>query len=73
MFHIIEGAHVVTHSRGVYRQSDVYRNNEGVIFAKHGAGFIKITRHGTSVPNIRVIEHDGFNPEYDKLGNMVVT
>lgn len=51
LFHVIEGAQVVLHSRGVFRQVKVYRRG-GDIYAAHSGGFIKLFgMGGTSHPN----------------------
>lgn len=71
MFHVIEDSWVVTRSKGVYRQVMAYEKG-GFIFCKHGAGFIRIMRSGTSAPNVSVDSMDlGFKPKYTKLGYMV--
>lgn len=54
LFHIIEGAQAIVFAKpGIYRQVPLYER-AGKLFAKHGAGFIKIMTHGgTSHPNVR--------------------
>lgn len=51
MFHQIPDSAVVLRSKGVFKQAQCYEHNGG-IYAKNGAGFIKLMKHGTSVPNV---------------------
>ncbi len=58
LFHIIDDAHAIVRSRGVYRQVKVYQRG-GKIYAGHGAGFIRLHAHnGTSAPNVSWIGLD---------------
>ena len=52
LFHIIEDAHCVTRSKGVYRQCKVYRRGNR-LYAGYGSGFIRLGGHGfTSHPDV---------------------
>lgn len=56
LFHIIEDAHVILLSKGVYKQSKVYRRGDR-LFAGYGAGFIRLggmmsDRGETSCPGV---------------------
>jgi hypothetical protein len=53
MFHIIQQSSIILKSRGVYKQTECYAYN-GQVFAKNGAGFIKLFKHqnGTSIPSV---------------------
>lgn len=54
LFHKIEGAKAITHSRGIYKQVDVYHRCN-MIYVAHGGGFIGAYDHGgTTHPNVRV-------------------
>lgn len=54
----IPGATALIHSGGVYRQADLYARKDA-IYAKHGAGYIKLSIGGaTSAPKIRWAEFD---------------
>jgi len=52
----IEGGTAVLRSRGTYRACDLYRlPNDNSVYAKYGAGFIRLTGHGdTTVPHVKV-------------------
>lgn len=51
-FHIIDDHAVILYSKGVYRQTKLYRR-ENKLYAAHGAGFIQLRGDGgTSNPNI---------------------
>ncbi len=70
LFHVIEGAVAITRSKGVFKQTKVYQRN-GLIYCQHGGGYIRISKTGTSNPNVYVdgLEiPDGFG--YTKLGYM---
>lgn len=59
IFSLIDDAECVTFSRGIYRQTQLYRRGKR-IYAKHAGGFIRIClRFGetwpTSVPGVKVI------------------
>lgn len=57
-FTIITGASALVHSGGVYRQTDLYARGKA-IYAKYGAGFIKIGIGGaTSAPKVRWADYD---------------
>lgn len=52
LFHIIEDAHVIVRSKGVFRQAKVYRRGER-LFAGYGAGFIRLgSGDSTSAPGV---------------------
>lgn len=60
LFHIIDDAECILLSRGVYKQSPVYRRGDRV-FAKHAGGFVRICAKfgdswGTSVANVKVVD-----------------
>lgn len=51
-FHKVDEGAVITLSKGVWRQSDLYRR-ECNLYAKHGAGFIRLFKGGgTSIPTV---------------------
>lgn len=57
-FTIIPEGQAIVHSRGVYRQVPVYERG-GVCHAKHGGGFIRLSRGGgTSHPNVKWADLD---------------
>lgn len=52
LFHVIEGAQGITHSRGLWKQVKLYRRG-GYLYAAHGSGFIRVYSHGgTSLSNV---------------------
>lgn len=51
-FHLIDEAAAILVSKGVFRQAKVYRRGDA-LYAGYGAGFIRLYRDGTSVPNVR--------------------
>lgn len=54
MFSIVEGEVAILTSKGVFRQTTVYKRRGG-IYAKWGSGFIRLRSDGgTSIPNVRV-------------------
>jgi len=58
LFHIIDDAHIILRSRGVYKQSKLYRRGKD-LFAASGGGFIRVMQaHGTSAPNISWVDLD---------------
>lgn len=70
LFYLVEGAVVITRSKGVFKQAKVYERN-GLLYAQHGGGFIRLNRTGTSNPNVFIdgLEvPDGFG--FNKLGYM---
>ena len=70
-FTIITDAKAIIHSRGVYRQVDLYLRGDRV-FAKHGAGFVRLNAGGTtSAPNIRWAEIDTPDGEWSEKGTFV--
>ena len=51
-FHKIYDAAAITLSRGVYRQSAVYRRGDN-LYVAHGSGFLRMcSGGGTSVPSV---------------------
>lgn len=55
-FHVIEDGRCVLRSKGVYRQTKVYRRGEDV-YAALGLGFVKLgTGGGTTLPNVSWLE-----------------
>ena len=71
MFHVIEDAHAILRSGGVYKQVKLYRRNDG-LYAGWGSGFIRLLNHGTSKPNVSVDEIVGVEHVADKLGRLTV-
>lgn len=73
-FHEIPDSVVILASKGVYKQSKLYLRGDS-IYAKHGAGFIQLSKHGTSVPNVRVdgFHIEGYEVEFNKVGRVAVT
>ena len=70
MFKVLDGEIVVLYGKGVWYQTTVHEY-KGRIFAKRGAGFIGLYKHGaTTQPDILwkdiTIEHI-----YDDLGKML--
>jgi len=71
LFHAIDDAVVILRSKGVYKQVKAY-TRKGYVYAKHGSGFVRLTKRGTGLPNVNVDDFDlGFEPQYTKLGYMV--
>lgn len=51
-FHKIDDAAAITLSRGVYRQSAVYRRGDN-LYVAHGSGFLRLSSGGgTSMPSV---------------------
>lgn len=57
LFHEIPDAFVILLKGGVYRQSKVYRRGDD-LFAGYSGGFVRLSEHGTSVPNLRIVDVD---------------
>jgi hypothetical protein len=82
LFHAIEDAQAIVRKGGVYRQVKVYRrfdknSKRNRLYVTYGSGYAYITRSmsmlGTSVPKLNVDDIDlPFEPEFDKLGRMVM-
>lgn len=52
LFHIIEGAQVIVHSGGVFKQNKVFRRGNR-LYAQWGGGFIRLDASGgTSAPKV---------------------
>lgn len=76
LFHVMDDAYAVLCSRGVYRQSKMYRRystDRGVhyLYAAYGSGFVQIlASDGTSHPHVRVADTDvgDYAIAYDTLG-----
>jgi hypothetical protein len=68
-FHLIDDAAAILVSRGVYKQAKLFRRGKA-LFAAHGAGFIRLYEHGTSIPTIRLeaVEVPGSTIIFDRLG-----
>lgn len=50
LFHEIPDGHVILRSKGVFKQTKVFRRGRD-IFAAQGSGFIRLLQHGgTTVP-----------------------
>ena len=50
-FQEIPGSVVITRTKGVYRQTSLFRRGS-LVYAKHGSGFIRLFPHGgTSEPS----------------------
>jgi len=71
LFHICDDSFVITHRRGTYHQRQVYQRGHR-LFLKVGAGFIGLTRRGTTHTDENVEEIAcTFEVGYDKLGRAV--
>lgn len=68
-FHLVQDAAAILVSKGVYRQAKVYRRGKE-LFAAYGAGFIRLYREGTALPNLRCEAIDVPNQRvaYDAFG-----
>lgn len=62
-FHEIPGAYAVLQSKGVWRQAKVYRR-DNMLFAGHGSGFIRLYKHGTSLPGVTLDSFDLAGAKY---------
>jgi len=73
-FTIIEDEIVVLCSKGVFKQVSLYTrevDREDQVYAKHGAGYIRLQKDGvTSVPAIRW-EFIEIKPSYGIHGRMI--
>jgi len=68
LFHKIDDAFVITLSKGVFRQVEVYHREQRV-YAKHGSGYIRLLgARCTSTPNVSWDELDDPNDLIDKTG-----
>lgn len=58
LFHVIDDAQAILHSKGQYRQVPMYHRGAKV-YAKWGASFIRLLGNGcTSHPNVRWDEYE---------------
>lgn len=71
MFSVIQGETVILVCKGLYRQSDVYVYANG-LFAKYGAGFVRLTKAGTSKPDVRWEALSLSDYSADALGRLVL-
>lgn len=71
-FHIIENANIILVKGGVFKQAKAYRNDENEVFAAYGGGFVRMTRNGTSVPNLNHISYDLKPVKFTPVGFMVL-
>jgi len=62
---------VILHSRGVYKQAELWKLDD-VVYAKHGGGFIKLMSGGETTAGIRWIKLINLDPQYNKLNYMVM-
>lgn len=61
LFQIIDGAQAILFSKGVYRQTKVFRRGT-MIFAQSGSGFVRLLQGGsTTAPNIAWKDVEGDN------------
>lgn len=59
LFHEIAEGVAVLRTRGVYRQSKIYRRGDDV-FAAQGSGYVRLLSHGgTTVPNTTWLDVEG--------------
>lgn len=72
-FHVIDDAAVILRSRGVYRQTKVYRRGDA-LYAGYGGGFLRLCGNsGTSRPDVSWDEIDaGCETATDKLGRLTI-
>ena len=70
LFHVIDDAHVVLCSRGVYRQAKLYRRGRE-LFAGWGSGYVRLlSASGTTAPAVSwrdIVAPDGVH-EIDPFG-----
>lgn len=67
LFHKIEEAQVITRTKGVFRQVNVYRRGTD-LYAKHGTGYVKLlSMKATSHPDVTYEDIYGFEPIYDRM------
>lgn len=73
-FHEIPDSVVVLVKGGVYKQTTAFVRGRH-IYAKHGSGFVQLSRHGTGVSNLRVDAFDvpGLKYDFGNTGRMVAT
>lgn len=45
LFHVVDDGFVITHSRGVYRQCQMYRRGK-TLYAKVAGGFVRLLARG---------------------------
>lgn len=65
LFHIIESGNAILCSRGVYRQSKIFRQGKD-IYAGFGSGFVKLySGKGTSHPKVSWLEIEGDGVGYN--------
>jgi hypothetical protein len=70
-FTVIPEGQAIMVNRGVYRQVQVYVRS-GKVYARHGSGYVRLIQGGsTSAPNIRWVEIDTPNGEYDERSGYV--
>jgi len=70
LFHIVNDAHVILRSKGVYKQAKVY-TYDGHLYAGWGSGFIGLRREGgTTKPDMLWIDSEGFKYSVSKLGKL---
>jgi len=70
LFHKIDQGVAITRNKGVFKQVDLYRRGRE-LYLKHGAGFIRVMEHGTSIPNVSVIELDLTSTGFE-LGEVIL-
>jgi len=67
LFHVIDDAHVILRSKGVFRQVKLYRRGV-ILFAGWGTGFVRLLPSGgTSHPNVSWEDIDGVSVRTQNL------
>ncbi len=65
LFHIIEGGTAILCSRGIYKQSKLFRCGKD-IYAGFGSGFVKLySSKGASHPKVSWLEFEGEGAGYN--------
>lgn len=74
LFTIVDDAHVILRSKGVYRQAKIYER-DGVLYAGWGSGFIGLRKgNSTTLPNVTAVgySHPGFTISFTPDGRLAL-
>jgi hypothetical protein len=67
LFHEIFDGQVILRRRGVYKQAPLF-HREGRVYAQSSGGFVRIGKHGSSVPGLEIEAIDGVELKMNELG-----
>lgn len=67
LFHEIFDSQAITRRKGVYKQAQLY-HRDGRVYVAAAGGYVRVGKHGTSVPGLEIEAIDGVKLEIGELG-----